>query len=66
MKDCPDNPIIRNCERTGYPYNKEPEMPKCPICGEYCDSFYKNTENQEIVGCDYCIKIIESYFEDGD
>lgn len=62
MEYCPDNYIITNCERTGYPDGKEPEMPRCPICKKQCFDFYKNTKGQEIVGCENCIKILDSYF----
>lgn len=65
MQYCPDNPIIRNCELYGYPDGPEKEMPRCPICGEQCNDFYKNKKEQEIVGCENCIKIFSSYyFED--
>lgn len=66
MEYCPDNLTIKNCERNGYPDSKEPEMPKCPICHEDCNSFFKNSKEQEIVGCENCMKIIDSYFLDGD
>lgn len=62
MEYCPDNPIIRNCERSGYPDGKEPKMPRCPVCGEECNNFYKNTKEQEIVGCENCMKILDSYY----
>lgn len=55
MFDNIENPIIRNCERTGYPDGKSPKYPICPICGDECDTVYKNQLN-DIVGCDNCIE----------
>lgn len=66
MFDYPDNPIIRNCELTGYPDGKEPELPRCPICGKNCNDFYKSSREKEIVGCENCIRIIDSYYLDGE
>lgn len=37
---------------------KEP-LPKCPICGQECDKFYKH--DGEVVGCENCISEVESY-----
>lgn len=54
MADIPDHPIIRNCERTGYPDGKEPPHPVCPVCGEECDTIYKSRSGI-IAGCDVCI-----------
>lgn len=51
---CPDHPVIRNLELTGYPDGKEPNLPICPICGEECEDVYYNIDN-EIVGCDQCL-----------
>ena len=53
--DLPDHPVIQNMERTGYPNGKEPEYPRCPICGEECEDIYKD-KDLNIVGCDICIK----------
>ena len=58
--DIPDHPVIRNMERTGYPDGKEPAYPICPICGEECETIYKNKDH-EIVGCDECIRTIEAW-----
>ena len=38
------------------------QIPKCPICGQECDSFYKH--GTEILGCDNCIRKVDSYNED--
>lgn len=50
----PDHPDIRNCERTGYPHPEKTVWPICPVCGEECDTVYRN-KNLEIVGCEGCI-----------
>jgi hypothetical protein len=42
-------------EATGYPDGKYPKYPRCPVCGRECDTIYKNTIDNEIVGCDECI-----------
>ncbi len=49
-----DHPVIRNMERTGFPDGVEPECPHCPICGETCETIYRNY-NGEYIGCDMCI-----------
>lgn len=40
--ETPDHPIVQNLERTGYPDGKEPVFPICPVCGEECDTMYKD------------------------
>ena len=37
----------------GYPDGKKPKWPICPVCGEECDTVYRN-KNHEIVGCEEC------------
>lgn len=51
----PENPIIRNMERTGYPDGKEPRIPACPFCGEECETIYKDRFGR-YVGCDQCVE----------
>jgi len=60
--DIPEDPIIRNMERTGYPDGKEPSFPRCPVCGEETDTFYKNNDG-DIVGCDNCISTVDAWDE---
>lgn len=55
-----NHPIIENMERTGYPDGKEPTYPRCPICGEECETIYKS-KDYEIVGCDCCIRTIDAW-----
>lgn len=54
MYDFPENPIVQNMERTGYPDGKEPEYPVCPVCGHGTDTIYVRDDG-DIVGCDWCI-----------
>ena len=48
LYDIPDHPVIRNMERTGYPEGKEPTYPHCPVCGEECDTIYKDKEHDTL------------------
>lgn len=50
----PDHPVIRNMERTGFPDGKEPATPKCPCCGEECETIYTDRYGAHI-GCDICV-----------
>ena len=62
MEQIPDDPIIRNCERTGYPDGKEPVSPICPVCGRECETVFKDISG-EIVGCDECLDPITAWDE---
>ncbi len=61
MVSFPDHPIIQNLERTGEPDGREPIYPRCPICGEECETVYSNRTG--IVGCDVCIKEADAWEE---
>lgn len=68
MYDIPDHPIIRNLERTGYPWWGEVEYPHCPVCGEECEDVYQ--ANGEVLGCDECVRVCNAWevpacFHDG-
>ena len=70
MYDIPEHPVIANLLRTGYPDGKEPEEMICPICGEAAEQFYVS-QSDEIVGCEYCMKLryyyeFEEEADDGD
>lgn len=54
MELIPDHPIIRNLERTGYPFGKEPESPTCPVCGSTYFEIYTDRDG-DVFGCDECI-----------
>ncbi len=66
-----DNPIIKNMMATGFPDGVEPEIAKCPVCGDECDFFYINEDN-EVVGCENCLCLYgakewlddEEYYDD--
>lgn len=58
--DIPDHPVIRNMERTGYPDGKEPAYPICPICGEECETIYRN-KYLDVVGCEECVSTIDAW-----
>lgn len=55
-----DHPVIRNMERTGYPYGEEPAYPRCPVCREECETIYKD-KDFSIVGCDNCLRSVDSW-----
>ena len=55
-----EHPVITNMERTGYPDGKEPEWPKCPICGSLCDTFFKDRDG-DIFGCDECTTTCDAW-----
>jgi len=57
-----DHPLIENTLRTGYPHG-EPTYPQCPVCGAECDEIYFN-EDDEIFGCDECVKTKNAWFVD--
>lgn len=60
LNEIPDHPVIRNLEATGYPDGKEPEYPHCPLCGEECETIYKDRYGA-YVGCDVCIDTINAW-----
>ena len=61
MFDLPDHPVIRNLERTGYPDGKEPQYPRCPICGEECEIVYRRYCDGECVGCNGCLQAKDAW-----
>ena len=60
--DIPDDPVIQNMERTGYPDGKEPRYPRCPCCGCETDTYYKD-KNSCIFGCSECVSTIDAWEE---
>jgi len=58
--DLPDHPVVQNLERTGYPDRKEPRCPRCPICGEECETIYKDRYGA-YVGCDVCMETKDAW-----
>lgn len=61
--ETPDHPIVQNLERTGYPDGKEPVFPICPVCGEECDTMYKDRYGA-YVGCDACMETVNAWDAD--
>lgn len=59
--DFPDHPVINNMERTGSPDGRDPEEPRCPVCGAAAETFFLDRAGQ-IVGCGCCLTTKE-YWE---
>lgn len=38
----PDHPIIHNMETTGTPDGRPEAEPRCPACGEICETVYRD------------------------
>ena len=43
-----------------YPTPPEQPMPRCPVCGEECESIFLDQLNN-IVGCDCCLLELNAY-----
>ena len=54
-----EHPVITNLCRTGYPDGIEPQEPRCPECGEVCETIY--LRNGEAVGCEICVRAVEAW-----
>lgn len=62
---CPDHPIIRNMENTGYPDGKLPKF-TCPFCGAAHSVVYTDWSG-DAVGCEHCVEpydVEDFYCED--
>lgn len=57
------HPVITALERTGYPDGKVPEYPHCPVCGNECETIYRN-KDFETVGCDECLTAYDAWERD--
>ena len=51
-----EHPVITNLLRTGEPDGREPKSPRCPACGEECDTFYLNRFGN-VFACENCVQI---------
>ena len=40
----------------------EPLLPRCPVCGEETDTFYKDKYGA-VVGCDNCVSTADAWEE---
>ncbi len=58
-----DDPIIHSIEQTGYPPWIDADDPRCPVCGEICETVYKDRCG-DIVGCDECLRACDALYED--
>ena len=55
-----DDPVIRACERSGWPTGLEPAAPVCPVCGAQCETIYRDMHG-DISGCDECITQLNAW-----
>lgn len=62
MSGCgtPDHPIVRAMEQTGYPGGKEPRFPRCPVCGEECETVFRDRCGV-FIGCDICVELEDAW-----
>lgn len=60
-----DDPIIRSLERTGLPPWNDGRKPRCPVCGEECETLYQ-LHDGEIVGCESCVETVDAWEVLGD
>lgn len=62
MENIPDAPDIRHAMETGYAPWVDNREPRCPVCGESCDTIYRNAEG-DIVGCNECLTAYDAWEE---
>lgn len=55
-----DDPIIESLERTGLPPWNDGKEPSCPVCGEPCDTLYRNKDG-DVVGCEECLTAFDAW-----
>lgn len=55
-----DDQIIRSLERTGLPPWNDGREPRCPVCGESCNTIYRNAEG-DVVGCNECLTAVDAW-----
>ena len=58
--DIPDHPVISAMESTGTPDGKDPVYPCCPVCGEECETMYRDRYGAYI-GCDVCVETKDAW-----
>lgn len=63
MELIPDAPDIKACMFMGYSGWDRKSPPICPVCGEECDTLYRDNFGN-IVGCDNCITSSDAWEED--
>lgn len=57
-----EHPDITRIMRDG-PH--DPPLPRCPVCGEETDTFYRDMDH-DIVGCDNCIHSVDAWDYEND
>jgi len=48
------HPVITAMEATGHPTYKDPVYPRCPRCGQECETVYFDNITHTYDGCDRC------------
>ena len=43
-----------------YPEPPDQDMPRCPECGEECETIYRGRDGQ-ILGCENCVEELNAY-----
>lgn len=54
----PDHPVVADLLRNGLP---ESPPVYCPVCGEECETFYKNNRDS-IFACENCVVIEQAEY----
>lgn len=62
MELIPDAPDIKACMFTGYSDWNRKTIPICPVCGEECDTLYRDNFGN-VVGCDNCVTNSDAWEE---
>lgn len=39
----------------------EPKRHYCPLCGEECETLYRDKDTGEVLGCNCCIEAVSLY-----
>ena len=51
-----EHPVVTHLLETGEPDGRERRAVTCPVCGDECDTFYRNIHDS-IFGCENCVTI---------
>lgn len=55
-----DHPDVARALATGYPNGKTQQYPVCPVCGEDCETMYKDWYGRYI-GCNVCVSTVDAW-----
>lgn len=58
MNNIPDHPVVADLLQNGLP---ESPPVYCPVCGEECETFYKNNHDS-IFACENCVVIEQAEY----